>query len=68
MIIVDELDRCKPTFAIEFLEKLKHIFDVDNLVFVTFINHNELANTVKGIYGESFEMDRLINLVESICQ
>ena len=66
VIIVDELDRCKPTFAIEFLEKLKHIFDVDNLVFVTFINHNELANAVKGMYGESFDgekyLDKFFNL------
>ena len=66
VIIVDELDRCKPTFAIEFLEKLKHIFDVDNLVFVTFINHNELSNAVKGMYGESFDgkkyLDKFFNL------
>lgn len=66
VIIIDELDRCKPTFAIEFLEKLKHIFDIDNLVFVTFINHNELANAVKGMYGESFDgekyLDKFFNL------
>lgn len=66
IVIVDELDRCKPTFAIEFLEKLKHIFDVDNLVFVTFINHNELSNAVKGMYGESFDgkkyLDKFFNL------
>lgn len=60
VIIVDELDRCKPTFAIEFLEKLKHIFDIDNLVFVTFINHNELANAVKGMYGESFDGEKYL--------
>lgn len=66
IVIVDELDRCKPTFAIEFLEKLKHIFDIDNLVFVTFINHNELSNAVKGMYGESFDgkkyLDKFFNL------
>lgn len=66
IVIIDELDRCKPTFAIEFLEKLKHIFDVDNLVFVTFINHNELSNAVKGMYGESFDgkkyLDKFFNL------
>ena len=51
VIMVDELDRCKPNFAIELLEKLKHLYDVDNVIFILFINENELANIVKGYYG-----------------
>lgn len=51
VIMVDELDRCKPSFAIELLEKLKHLYDVDNVIFILFINENELANIVKGYYG-----------------
>lgn len=51
VVIVDELDRCKPSFAIELLEKLKHLYDVDNVIFILFINENELANIVKGYYG-----------------
>lgn len=51
VVIVDELDRCKPSFAIELLEKLKHLYDVNNVIFILFINENELANTVKGYYG-----------------
>lgn len=51
IVIVDELDRCKPSFAIELLEKLKHLYDVDNVIFILFINENELANIVKGYYG-----------------
>ena len=51
VIMVDELDRCKPSFAIELLEKLKHLYDVNNVIFILFINENELANIVKGYYG-----------------
>lgn len=51
VVMVDELDRCKPSFAIELLEKLKHLYDVDNIIFVLFINEIELANIVKGYYG-----------------
>ena len=40
--IIDELDRCRPTFAIELLERVKHIFDVPNMV-VLGINRDELA-------------------------
>lgn len=66
IIMVDELDRCKPTFAIEFLEKLKHIFDVDNLVFISFVNYDELSNAVKGMYGECYDgrryLDKFFNI------
>ena len=42
VFIIDELDRCRPTFAIELLERVKHIFDVPNIVFVFGINRVEL--------------------------
>ena len=52
VFIVDELDRCRPTFAIELLERVKHIFDVPNLVFVFGINHEELCKSLSSIYGD----------------
>ena len=52
IFIIDELDRCRPTFAIELLERVKHIFDVPNLVFVFGINRNELCSALKSVYGE----------------
>lgn len=51
IVIVDELDRCKPTFAIEFLEKLKHLFDIPNMIFILFINEKELASAINHTYG-----------------
>ena len=55
VICVDELDRCRPNFAIEFLEAAKHIFDVDGVAFVLALNMSELANSVKVMYGNDFE-------------
>ncbi len=52
VFIVDELDRCRPTFAIELLERVKHLFDVPNLVFVFGINRDELCKSLQSIYGE----------------
>ena len=52
VFIIDELDRCKPTFAIELLERVKHIFDVPNLVFAFGINRKELCATLESVYGE----------------
>ena len=51
IFIIDEMDRCRPTFAIELLERVKHIFDVPNLVFVFGLNRDELCNSIKSIYG-----------------
>lgn len=51
IVIVDELDRCKPTYAIEFLEKLKHLFDIPNIIFILFINEKELVNAISHTYG-----------------
>ena len=52
VFIIDELDRCRPTFAIELLERVKHIFDVPNLVFVFGINRSELTESLRSVYGE----------------
>ena len=52
VFIVDELDRCRPTFAIELLERVKHIFDVPNVVFVFGINRQELQASLKSVYGD----------------
>ena len=52
VFIIDELDRCRPTFAIELLERVKHIFDVPNLVFVFGLNRDELSKSLQSVYGE----------------
>ena len=52
IFIIDELDRCRPTFAIELLERVKHIFDVPKVVFVFGINRDELCKSLESIYGE----------------
>ena len=52
VFIIDELDRCRPTFAIELLERVKHIFDIPDMVFVLGINRNELCSSIRSVYGE----------------
>lgn len=51
VFIIDELDRCRPTFAIELLERVKHIFDVPNMVFVLGIDRTQLARSIRSVYG-----------------
>lgn len=51
VFIVDELDRCRPDYAVEILEKVKHFFSVPGIVFVLVIDKIQLCNSIKGFYG-----------------
>lgn len=55
IIFIDELDRCKPDYAIRLLERIKHYFDDDRITFVFSVNLAQLQWTVKGYYGSSFD-------------
>nr|WP_288837629.1 P-loop NTPase fold protein [uncultured Flavobacterium sp.] len=56
MFIVDELDRCRPNYAVLLLEQIKHFFSVPNIVFVLSIDKVQLENAICGVYG-SEKMD-----------
>ena len=51
IFIIDELDRCKPDFAVKTLERIKHLFTVKNVVFVLAIDHEQLCHSIRGYYG-----------------
>ncbi|WJT07818.1 KAP family P-loop NTPase fold protein [Vibrio harveyi] len=54
-IFIDELDRCRPTYAVEMLETIKHFFELDNVVFVIATDTEQLQHAVKAVYGEGFD-------------
>lgn len=51
IFIIDELDRCRPDFALRLLERIKHFFDIPWLYFVLGINKNQLLSYINKIYG-----------------
>jgi len=53
VFIIDELDRCRPDYAVEVLEQVKHFFSVYGIVFVLSIDKNHLASSIKGYYGSN---------------
>lgn len=54
-ILIDELDRCRPSYAVEMLETIKHIFDIPGVVFVLATDTEQLQHAIKVIYGEDFD-------------
>lgn len=55
IVLIDELDRCNPTFAIELLERIKHFFNSNKYLFIFTINSKQLISSVKKIYGDGFK-------------
>lgn len=55
IVIIDELDRCKPTFAIELLENIKHLFNIKEIVFFIATDKTQLSESIKSVYGNNFD-------------
>ena len=51
IFFVDELDRCRPTFAVHLLERIKHLFDIQNIFFVLSVDKAQLEASMRGVYG-----------------
>lgn len=57
VIFIDELDRCRPDFAIEVLEKAKHLFNVDNIIFVLATDKTQLGHSIRAVYGHGLDVN-----------
>lgn len=66
VFIIDELDRCKPTYALDLIEKIKHFFSVKNIVFVLVMNMAQLECAVRCLYGNDIDaltyLQKFINI------
>lgn len=67
LLIIDELDRCNPEFAMRLLEVAKHYYNDDAIVFVLSTNNRQLVHTVRKYYGDDFDgygyLDKLYDLI-----
>lgn len=57
IFFIDELDRCKPTFAVSLLERIKHVFGIKEVIYVMSIDKEQLGKTLSCIYGNGFNVD-----------
>lgn len=56
-IFVDELDRCRPDYAIQYLETIKHVFDIHGLIFVLAVDYDQLSNSAKALFGAGLNFE-----------
>ena len=48
---IDELDRCRPNYSIQLLERIKHLFSVENIIFVLAVDCKQLQSSIQSVYG-----------------
>lgn len=61
VIVVDELDRCMPSYAIKTLERLHHMFDkIDNVLVIVAVDSNQLKQSIREIYGDTVDTERYL--------
>jgi len=53
--LVDELDRCRPNFALDVIECIKHFFDIDQVIFILSADSAQLMNSIKHVYGSEID-------------
>jgi len=59
-VLIDELDRCRPPYAIAMLERVKHLFDIDEVVFVIATDSEQLQHAIRSVYGAGFASERYL--------
>lgn len=57
VFFIDELDRCHPDYVIELLEVIKHIFSINNYVFILAVDKTQLSEMIKTRFGAGMEPD-----------
>lgn len=61
VIVVDELDRCMPSYAIKTLERLHHMFEgIDNVLVIVAVDSNQLEQSIREIYGDTVDTERYL--------
>lgn len=66
VIIIDELDRCRPEFALKIIESVKHYFDEKGIIVLLSINPKEMQSIIKKYYGDDIDasiyLDKIIDV------
>lgn len=51
ILIVDDMDRCRPDIAVKTLEVIKHFFDIEGLIVIIPVGKERLTKYINAFYG-----------------
>lgn len=61
IFIVDEIDRCLPSYAIKVFERIHHVFNnLKNSITIYSLDKNQLKQLISNYYGSSLNVDKYL--------
>lgn len=61
LIVFDELDRCRPSYALDVLEAAKHYLDIKGLVFLYSYHRTQICGLIRHEFGESVDANTYLH-------
>ena len=61
ILFIDELDRCRPDYAVDMLEVIKHVFDIENVKVVLVTNTKQLHAAINHRYGAEVDAQKYLD-------
>ena len=61
ILFIDELDRCRPDYAVDMLEVIKHVFDIENVKVVLVTNTKQLRAAINHRYGVAVDAQKYLD-------
>ena len=61
ILFIDELDRCRPDYAVDMLEVIKHVFEVENVKVVLVTNTKQLRAVINHRYGMEVDAQKYLD-------
>lgn len=63
LLIIDDLDRCNPSYAVSLLETIKHFYNYKKITCLVITNNSQLSECVKHFYGDNFDGYSYLNRI-----
>lgn len=63
IIFIDELDRCRPTYALKIIEMIKHYLKMENILIVCMTDIKQLSNCIKSVYGDDYNSNMYLDKI-----
>ena len=63
IIFIDELDRCRPTYALKIIEMIKHYLKMENILIICMTDTKQLSNCIKSVYGNNYNSNMYLDKI-----